>query len=352
MKFECCDPESGAASEVCERRRVLNWTLPITPSTLVPRVSVPDGVDTSNLTAFKPKGLAAVTVVATMQGTLKGRDAVLAWSVLLVSLAIVFCLFLGSINSYFVTALQGGTDYSWKSTFAATGGEEDTLSDVCLVVVLVLFPFLQIASIIRVTSFNESAHVWLLLRCMLRARPQLKKSGWVPSIWLAVAGEVKFVVGMIHPMLCFSTAAYVALSTTFNFYSVATASLVGKFILELDERALELVEAYRFSNGAPSLADCAVVFVGKDADTACKKLIKRVGLVLGLSEVAILVAAKSLLTTKLLLAVPVTGSMSMLLYEYPFTRIGRRAKMHWLITAFGAITYAGLVALHQYAELA
>ena len=44
--------------------------------------------------------------------------------------------------------------------------------------------------------------------------------------------------------------------------------------------------------------------------------------------------------------------MSMLLYEYPFTRIGRRAKMHWLITAFGAITYAGLVALHQYAELA
>ena len=85
-----------------------------------------------------------------------------------------------------------------------------------------------------------------------------------------------------------------------------------------------LFTAWRVSH---SLADCAVVFVGKDADTACKKLIKRVGLVLGLSEVAILVAAKSLLTTKLLLAVPVIGSMSMLLYEYPFTRIGR-APMH------------------------
>ena len=76
----------------------------------------------------------------------------------------------------------------------------------------------------------------------------------------------------------------------------------------------------RFSNGTPSLADCTLGFVGKDADTACKSSSSESGVCvcvcthcvwcwLGLSEVAILVAAKSLLTTKLLLAVPVIGSM-------------------------------------------
>mmetsp|Transcript_12884 Transcript_12884/g.38533 ORF Transcript_12884/g.38533 Transcript_12884/m.38533 type:complete len:213 (+) Transcript_12884:374-1012(+) len=110
------------------------------------------------------------------------------------ALSIVFCLFLGSINSYFVTALQRDTSvYSCKSTFDATGGEANVLPDVCLVAVLALFPFLQIASIISVSSFNETAHVWLLLRCVLRARPQLKKTGWVPGIWQAFVGEALFV---------------------------------------------------------------------------------------------------------------------------------------------------------------
>ena len=33
---------------------------------------VPAGVDTSNLVAFKPNGLAAVTAIAMLQGSLKG----------------------------------------------------------------------------------------------------------------------------------------------------------------------------------------------------------------------------------------------------------------------------------------
>jgi len=283
------------------------------------------------------------------------------------ALSIVFCLFLGSINSYFVTALQGDTSvYSCKSTFDATGGEANVLPDVCLVAVLALFPFLQIASIISVSSFNETAHVWLLLRCVLRARPQLKKTGWVPGIWQAFVGEALW-SGWSTPCSSFASAAYVALSTTFDFYSVATAGLVGRFILEIDSRALELVEAYRFgdgqmevaralcstcSEGTPSLAASAVVYVGKDAALACKRVMKR--LVLGLSEFAILVAAKSVLTAKLLLVVPVMGSLSMRVYQYPSYRstpIGRRSHLYWVVTAFGVITYAGLVVLHQYVEL-
>lgn len=48
------------------------------------------------------------------------------------------------------------------------------------------------------------------------------------------------------------------------------------------------------------------------------------------------------------------GSLSMRVYQYPSYRstpIGRRSHLYWVVTAFGVITYAGLVVLHQYVEL-
>ena len=81
---------------------------------------MPADADTSDLITFKPNGLASTAMIATLQGTLKGRDALLAWTLLVLTHTIQFCLTLGSINTYFVSLVQGNsTDFSWGSTFDA-----------------------------------------------------------------------------------------------------------------------------------------------------------------------------------------------------------------------------------------
>jgi len=310
---------------------------------------MPADADTSDLITFKPNGLASTAMIATLQGTLKGRDALLAWTLLVLTHTIQFCLTLGSINTYFVSLVQGNsTDFSWGSTFDAHSGKLDVLSHGCLVVVLLLFPFLQLASLLGMTAFSEAAHTFLLLRSLLRARPKLKKAGsWVPGIWVIVAGEAAFVVlvGMIFPMLIFATAAKVALNTNFNFYSLATTALVGKFIMNLDETALQLVETYKWTDA--SLAGSSVLYVGKAADAACKKLVKRVGLLLSLSELVMIIVMKSAMTVRLLWAVPAMGLVSMLLYEYPFMPMGQWNSLQRLVPLVWSLTFAAVVVIYN-----